>query len=57
MANALVALGVKQGDRVAVQAEKSPAFLDLYLGCVRAGAAFLPLNTAYTPAEIEYFLG
>jgi malonyl-CoA/methylmalonyl-CoA synthetase len=57
MANALVALGVKQGDRVAVQAEKSPAFLDLYLGCVRAGAAFLPLNTAYTPAEVEYFLG
>jgi len=57
MANALVALGVKPGDRVAVQAEKSPAFVDLYLGCVRAGAAFLPLNTAYTPAEIEYFLG
>ncbi len=57
MANALVALGVKPGDRVAAQAEKSPAFVDLYLGCVRAGAVFLPLNTAYTPAEIEYFLG
>jgi malonyl-CoA/methylmalonyl-CoA synthetase len=57
MANALAALGVKPGDRVAVQAEKSPAFIDLYLGCARAGAAFLPLNTAYTPAEIEYFLG
>ena len=56
-ANALAALGVKPGDRVAVQAEKSPAFLDLYLGCARAGAAFLPLNTAYTPPEIEYFLG
>ena len=56
-AGALQALGVKPGDRVAVQAEKSPAYLDLYLGCVRAGAAFLPLNTAYTPAEIEYFLG
>jgi malonyl-CoA/methylmalonyl-CoA synthetase len=57
MANALAALGVKPGDRVAVQAEKSPSFIDLYLGCARAGAAFLPLNTAYTPAEIEYFLG
>jgi malonyl-CoA/methylmalonyl-CoA synthetase len=57
VAGALAALGVKPGDRVAVQAEKSPAYIDLYLGCVRAGAAFLPLNTAYTPAEIEYFLG
>lgn len=55
-ANALTALGVKAGDRVAVQVEKSPAALFVYLGCVRAGAIFLPLNQAYTPAEIEYFL-
>jgi malonyl-CoA/methylmalonyl-CoA synthetase len=57
MAGALAAAGVRPGDRVAVQIEKSPSFLDLYLGCVRAGAVFLPLNTAYTPAEVEYFLG
>ncbi|ODT52851.1 MAG: malonyl-CoA synthase [Methylobacterium sp. SCN 67-24] len=56
-AGALVALGVKPGDRVAVQVEKSIEALMLYLGAVRAGAIFLPLNTAYTPAEIEYFLG
>jgi malonyl-CoA/methylmalonyl-CoA synthetase len=56
-AGALVALGVKPGDRVAVQVEKSIEALMLYLGTVRAGAVFLPLNTAYTPAEIEYFLG
>lgn len=56
-ANALVALGVKPGDRVAVQVEKSIEAVMLYLGTVRAGAIFLPLNTAYTPAEIEYFLG
>ncbi|KRE18278.1 malonyl-CoA synthase [Bosea sp. Root381] len=56
-ANALVALGVKPGDRVAVQVEKSIDALMLYLGTVRAGGVFLPLNTAYTPAEIEYFLG
>mgnify|MGYP003346775674 CR=1 FL=1 len=49
--------GLRPGDRVAVQVEKSPEALLLYLGCVRAGAAFLPLNTAYTPAEIEHFLG
>jgi malonyl-CoA/methylmalonyl-CoA synthetase len=56
-ANVLVALGVKPGDRVAVQVEKSIEALMLYLGAVRAGAIFLPLNTAYTPAEIGYFLG
>jgi len=56
-ANTLVGLGVKPGDRVAVQVEKSAEALMLYLGTVRAGAVFLPLNTAYTPAEVDYFLG
>lgn len=57
MANALVKLGVKRGDRVAVQVEKSVAAIVLYLATVRAGGVFLPLNTGYTPSEIEYFLG
>ena len=56
MANALAARGVVAGDRVAVQVDKSPDAILLYLACLRAGAVFLPLNTAYTPAEIEYFL-
>ncbi|MCL5776300.1 malonyl-CoA synthase [Limibaculum sp. FT325] len=56
-AAALVGLGVKPGDRVAAQVEKSIEALMLYLGAVRAGAVFLPLNTAYTPAEIGYFVG
>src|SRR4029077_15914730 len=47
-AAAIVALGVTPGDRVAALVEKSPEALFLYLGCVRAGAVFLPLNTAYT---------
>lgn len=55
-ANALVDLGVKPGDRVAVQAPKSIEAMILYLATVRAGAVFLPLNTAYTPSEIRYFL-
>ncbi len=57
MAGALVSLGVVPGDRVAVQVEKSPEAILLYLACLRTGAVFLPLNTAYTPTEIEYFLG
>ena len=56
LANTLVALGVAIGDRVAVQVEKSPEAILLYLACLRAGAVFLPLNTAYTPNEIDYFL-
>ncbi|MCC3245810.1 malonyl-CoA synthase [Methylocystis sp. WRRC1] len=55
-ANALASLGVAPGDRVAVQVEKSIDVIMLYLGCLRAGAVFLPLNTAYTAAEVDYFL-
>ena len=55
-AHALTALGVEPGDRVALQMEKSPAHIFIYLACIRAGAVFLPLNTAYTPHEVGYFL-
>ena len=55
-AGALATWGVVPGDRVAVQVEKSVAALALYLGCVRAGAVFLPLNTAYTRTELDYFI-
>jgi malonyl-CoA/methylmalonyl-CoA synthetase len=57
LANALVARGVEAGDRVAVQVDKSPEAILLYLACLRAGAIFLPLNTGYTLAELDYFIG
>ncbi|MFB9948631.1 malonyl-CoA synthase [Rhizobium puerariae] len=56
LAGALLDAGLQPGDRVAVQAEKSVAALALYLATVKAGGIYLPLNIAYTPAEIEYFL-
>ena len=56
MANVLQDRGVKPGDRVAVQVEKSIEALALYVACLRAGAVFLPLNTAYTPHELQYFV-
>src|SRR6202046_9883 len=56
IANVLVANGVKPGDRVAAQTEKSVPGLVLYLATVRAGAVYLPLNTAYTLNELEYFI-
>lgn len=56
-ANVLAAAGVRPGDRVAVQVGKSPEALAVYAAAVSVGAVFLPLNTAYTPDEIGYFLG
>ncbi|EME68977.1 malonyl-CoA synthase [Paramagnetospirillum caucaseum] len=55
-AHALAAAGVRPGDRVAVQVDKSAEAVVLYLACLRAGAVLLPLNTAYQAGELEYFL-
>ncbi|WP_148863786.1 malonate--CoA ligase [Marinobacter fonticola] len=57
LAGALKGLNVKPGDRVAVQVDKSPEAIILYLACLRMGGVYLPLNTGYTTAEIGYFLG
>ena len=56
-ARLLSTLGVGKGERVAVQVDKSAEALFLYLGCLRAGCIYLPLNTAYTEPEVDYFLG
>jgi malonyl-CoA/methylmalonyl-CoA synthetase len=56
-AGRLIAEGVLPGDRVALQAEKTPEAIVVYLAALKAGAVFLPLNSAYTAAEVEYFLG
>ena len=55
-ASALLGAGLESGDRVALQLEKSPDMLAVIAGAIRAGIVFLPLNTAYTPAEISYFV-
>ena len=57
LARYLVELGIKTGDRVSVQVEKSPQALALYLACLRGGFVFHPLNPGYQSAELEYFLG
>ena len=57
IANVLVLDGVEPGDRVAAQVEKTVEGLILYLATLRAGAVFLPLNTAYTLSELDYFIG
>jgi malonyl-CoA/methylmalonyl-CoA synthetase len=57
LANLLESLELPAGSRVAVQTEKSVEALMLYLAVLRAGFVYLPLNTAYQAAEIEYFIG
>lgn len=57
IAACLRSLGLRKGDRVAVQVEKSPRALLLYLACLRAGLVYLPLNPAYPEAELDFFLG
>jgi malonyl-CoA/methylmalonyl-CoA synthetase len=57
IAHRLRGQGVVKGDRIAAQVEKSPEAVCLYLACLRAGAAYLPLNTGYTKAELDYFFG
>lgn len=55
-ANLTAQLGLKPGDRVAVQVQKSPDALALYAACAQAGLVFLPLNTGYTVDELSYFI-
>ena len=55
VANRLATFGLKPGDRVTVQVEKSPQVVILYLACLRSGLVFHPLNTAYTLHELEHF--
>ncbi|MGB7243426.1 MAG: malonyl-CoA synthase [Sulfitobacter sp.] len=55
-AGLLCDLGLAPGDRVAVQIDKSPQALAVYAACAQAGLVFLPLNTAYTPDEVAYFV-
>lgn len=56
IANLLISNGLSVGDRVSVQAHKSPQVLCLYLACLRAGLVYHPLNTGYKHSELEYFI-
>jgi len=56
IAYALINAGIRPGDRVAMQVEKSSSALELYFGTILAGAGFLPLNTAYVTDEVDFFL-
>ena len=56
LANALLSLGLRKGERLLLQVEKCEAVLSLYLACLRTGVVFLPVNPGYTVAETQHFL-
>ncbi len=56
LARVVASFGVSRGDRVAIQVEKSPEAVLLYLACLRCGAALVPMNTAYSPDEVAYLV-
>lgn len=56
LATKLQRLGLLPGDHVLAQTDKTPHALILYLACTRAGVTYLPINTGYTDAELEYFI-
>ncbi|MBS1302905.1 malonyl-CoA synthase [Loktanella sp. SALINAS62] len=56
-AHAITDAGLRPGDRLAAQIDKSPHALAVYAACAQSGVVFLPLNTDYTPAELDYFIG
>jgi len=56
LATALIAFGLEAGERILIQTTKSSTSLALYMAVIKAGGIYVPLNTAYTPDEIEYFI-
>jgi long-chain acyl-CoA synthetase len=53
LAGALLGLGVKRGERVAVLMLNSDRYLELYLGIAWAGAVIVPTNIRWSRAEVE----
>jgi malonyl-CoA/methylmalonyl-CoA synthetase len=56
LAGALHATGATVGDRLVAQIDKSTDAFALYLACLQTGIVYIPLNSAYTPAEVGFFL-
>ena len=55
ISNLFSCLGLKAGDRILVQVEKSPFALAVYAASIRSGYVYIPLNINYTVHEIDYF--
>jgi len=56
ISNLLISSGLNEDDRILVKLEKSVYSFAIYIACIRAGGIFIPINTDYTPSEIDYFI-
>ena len=57
LAHALIALGVRRGDRVALLGRNSPAWVKSYFAAAACGAILVPVNFWYRSGELAYVLG
>lgn len=56
IANGLLSLGVSRGDRIAVWAEDSVAYMETYMAAARAGFVVVPVNTRFTGSEARFII-
>jgi long-chain acyl-CoA synthetase len=57
VANALLRLGIRRGDHVAVWLPNQPEFLFAFYGILKIGAVALPMNVLYKARELKFLLG
>jgi len=55
-ANAVLGLGLKKGEKVAVLLFNSNQFVESYFGTIKAGGVFTPINFRLAPEEALYIL-
>ena len=55
-ANALIRLGVRRGDRVAIQLPNFPQFVFAFYAVLKAGAAVVPINPLYKSHDLSLVL-
>ena len=56
VANALIATGIKKGDRVAICMQNNPEYIFSFMGIMGMGAVCVPLNSWWVPSEVIYGL-
>lgn len=57
VAHALVALGVRPNDRVAICLQRSAAMVAALLGVLKAGGTYVPLDPEYPADRLAYMVG
>ncbi|TET82556.1 long-chain fatty acid--CoA ligase [candidate division TA06 bacterium] len=57
LANALVSMGLKKGEKVSCLLENSIEIVELYLAAAKTGMVLNPINFRLSPSDVEYIVG